>query len=148
MPSMANEDSRVSLDESDYQWSFADESGASITLDEFKDEVIFLNFWATWCGPCIAELPEIQKLYDAYGDKVKFILLTNESPADVNQFLSSRDYDLPVYYSNNNAPAKLASNSIPTTFIIAKGGSIVDRKKGGANWHSKATFKIFDALLD
>lgn len=147
-PSMVNEDSRIHLDDSDYQWNIQDEDGNRVDPESFQNEVVFLNFWATWCPPCIAELPEVQKIYDAYGDKVKFVLITNQQPSEVNKFLSDKGYSLPVYYGGNNLPEKVAVRSIPTTYIIAKDGSIVTKKVGAADWDSKATRKIFDQLLD
>lgn len=146
-PSMTKEDSRIHLEPTDYQWNIADETGAQIDPETFQDEVVFLNFWATWCPPCIAELPEVQKIYDAYGDRVKFVLVTSQSPGEVKQFLSDRDYALPVYYGGQSLPEKLKVSSIPTTYIIAKDGSIVSRKVGAADWDSRATREIFDLLL-
>ena len=146
-PSMAKEASRIHLESTDYQWSIKDEYGTTIDTSAFQEEVVFLNFWATWCPPCIAELPEVQKIYDAYGDRVKFVLITNQSPEEVKPFLSKRDYSLPVYYGGQNLPEKLQVRSIPTTYIIAKDGSIVSKKVGAADWDSRATRKIFDILL-
>ncbi len=125
----------------------ADETGIPIDPESFQGEVVFLNFWATWCPPCVAELPEIQRIYDAYGDKVKFVLITGQTPEEVKDFLSNKGYDLPVYYGGRSLPEKLTVKSIPTTFIIAKDGSIVSKKIGAVNWDSKATRRIFDQLL-
>lgn len=146
-PSMTKEASRIQLEPTDYQWNISDEKGVEIDPTTFQNEVVFLNFWATWCPPCIAELPEVQKIYDAYGDRVKFVLVANQSPAEVNQFLSDHDYALPVYYGGQGLPEKLQVHSIPTSFIIAKNGSIVSKKIGAADWDSRATRKIFDQLL-
>lgn len=146
-PSMADEASRVKLESTDYQWNIKDEQGIPVNPESFLGEVVFLNFWATWCPPCIAELPEIQRIYDAYGDRVKFILITSQTPAELDQFMDDKGYNLPVYFGGRNLPEKLTVNSIPTTFIIAKDGSIVSKKIGAVNWDSRSTRKIFDALL-
>lgn len=146
-PSMAKEDSRINLESSDYQWNISDETGNAIDPESFQGEVVFLNFWATWCPPCVAELPEIQGIYDAYGDRVKFVLITSQTPSEVDQFMADKGYQLPVYYGGRNLPEKLAVKSIPTTYIIAKDGSIASQKVGSVNWDSRATRKIFDTLL-
>ncbi len=147
-PSMAKEASRINLEATDYQWNITNEQGMPVDPETFQDEVVFLNFWATWCPPCVAELPEIQRIYDAYGDRVKFVLITSQTPTEVNEFLDDKGYDLPVYYGGRTLPEKLTVSSIPTTFIIAKDGSIVSKKIGAVNWDSKATRKIFDSLLE
>ncbi len=147
-PSMTKEESRITLGESDYQWNITDNKGIPVDTNSFQGEVVFLNFWATWCPPCIAELPEIQKIYDAYGDRVKFVLISNQNPSEVEEFLNDKSYSLPIYYGGENLPEKLSVSSIPTTFIIAKDGSIVSKKTGAVNWDSKSTRKIFDQLLN
>jgi thiol-disulfide isomerase/thioredoxin len=147
-PGMIKEDRQVRLSEKDYQWPVADEQGSFVSPETLQGEVIFLNFWATWCPPCIAEMPEIQELYDAYGDRVKFMLVTNESPSKVQQFLSARDYDLPIHYGGNPMPSALKVNSYPTTYIISADGRIVSMKKGAANWNSRATRRMLDKLLE
>lgn len=146
-PSMTKEESRIMLSESDYQWSIADDKGMPVGPESFQDEVVFLNFWATWCPPCVAELPEIQRIYNSYGDRVKFVLITGQEPSEVQTFLSEKGYDLPVYYGGRNLPEKLTVSSIPTTFILSRDGSIVSKKIGAVNWDSKATRRIFDQLL-
>ena len=136
------------MEPSDYQWNISDETGVRIDPSTFQDEVVFLNFWATWCPPCIAELPEIQKIYDAYGDRVKFVLITSQSPGEVKPFLSDRGYSLPIYYGGQKLPEKLQVRSIPTTYIISKDGAIASKKIGATDWDSRATRKIFDQLLN
>jgi hypothetical protein len=93
-------------------------------------------------------MPEIQKLYDAYGDRVLFLLVSAESPGKVQNFMEMRGYELPAHFGGRNLPDALSVRSIPTTFIISKDGKIVSKKIGAANWDSKATRKVFDELLD
>ncbi len=146
-PRLKTEEKHVQLEAEDFQWSMKDAEGTSFRLEDFKGEVIFLNYWATWCPPCVAELPEIQKAFDKHGDKVRFLLLTLENPARVDAFMARHDYKLPVYYGNSDLPDKLKARGIPTTFIIDRNGCIVSKKTGAANWDSRATDRIFEALL-
>lgn len=146
-PSLGNEEKAYQLRGEEYNWQITDLQGKTVNPKTLMGEVVFLNFWGTYCPPCIAEMPEIQELYHAYGDKVKFILLSAETPSKVKNFLASRDYDLPAYIGGRNMPQALAARSIPTTFIIARDGKIVNKTVGAADWNSRATHKIFDELL-
>ena len=112
-----------------------------------QGKLTFLNYWATWCAPCIAELPAIQKLYSDYADKVNFLLLTHEEKAVVQRFLDDEEYDLPVYSPQMQAPEILRSSSIPTTFIIDSQGNIVIEETGAADWNSKKVRQLLDDLL-
>jgi thiol-disulfide isomerase/thioredoxin len=146
-PSIAKDANTYQLKPAEYQWDIRDENGVPADPASLQGEVIFLNFWGTYCPPCIAEMPEIQNIYDDYGDKVRFILISAEAPAKVKAFLESRNYDLPSYYGGRDMPAALSIRSVPTTFIISRNGRIVSKKVGAADWDSRATRRIFDELL-
>lgn len=146
-PSVKNEDNREVL--SDYQWQFTDDNGNPFNLSEAKGKVIFINYWATWCPPCIAEMPSIQKLYNQYKDNpnVVFVFATTDPKDKVDQFMQDNNYTLPSYYIISGAPEQLESNTIPFTALIAKDGSIAIKKKGSADWNSKKVRKTIDKLV-
>ncbi|HER09545.1 MAG TPA: TlpA family protein disulfide reductase [Bacteroides sp.] len=146
-PSMPGSSSRIQLQPDDYQWMLKDAGGGIISMDRFTGQVVFLNFWATWCPPCVAELPEIQRAYDRYGDRVAFVLVTGEEPERVRRFFEKHGYRLPVYYQAGPVPEVLAHNSIPTTFILSRDGKLVLKKTGAANWDSGATSRMFEKLI-
>ena len=146
-PGLLSEDKQVEVTDLDFHWVLGSAKSEPYFLSDLHGQVIFLNFWATWCPPCVAELPEIQKLYEKWGDKVVFMLATNESPEVVKAFMEKHGYVLPVFYIGTQPPEKLAHNSYPTTFIISRDGRVVSKKKGAANWDSRATEKIFEELL-
>jgi thiol-disulfide isomerase/thioredoxin len=131
----------------DYGWAFSDSEGVPYYLNELRGRVIFLNFWATWCPPCVAELPEIQRAYEKYGKDVFFLLITNQEHEVVESFMEKHGYDLPVYYPATPPTAVFQTTSIPTTFIISRQGKIVTKKTGAVNWDSRATDRIFRELL-
>jgi thiol-disulfide isomerase/thioredoxin len=131
------------LQENDYNWSIQNMDGQVIDFQSFKNEVIFLNTWATWCPHCIAEFPSIQKLYEEFGEKVKFIIISNESPQIIQKFMDKHGYTFPVYLTYNPFPSILKSRALPTTFIISKQGEIRINKKGSAKWNGN---KIKDLL--
>jgi len=146
-PGMLSEEKQEIIPELDFGWVLAWDKNEPFYFSDVREEVVFLNFWATWCSPCVAELPEIQKLYEKWGDKVFFMLVTNESPEVVKAFMEKQGYLMPVFYQASPSPGVLAHTSLPTTFIISREGKVVTRKKGAAKWNSRATEKIFEELL-
>ena len=112
-----------------------------------KGKITFLSYWATWCPPCIAELPGIQALYTDYGDNVEFVLLTQEETTKVQRFITKKGYDVPVYISQMQAPKLLQSNSLPTNYIIDAKGAIIIKETGAADWNSKKVRTLLDGLL-
>ena len=121
--------------------------GKLMKLSELKGKVVLLNFWATWCPPCVAEMPSIQKLYDDYKDKVEFVFVSNEDWTTIDTFYKDKGYDLPTYNILSKVPDQLVSNSIPATFVIDKNGVIVVDKKGPADWNSHKIRSLLDELL-
>lgn len=147
MSSPKESDKGISLANADYQWRYLDREGQTKNFADLKGKVIFLNLWATWCGPCVAEFPAINELYKAYGDKVEFVLLSNEDLAVVETFLSKKGYTTPSYRYLDEIPQLLYSQSIPTTYIISKNGEMVVQKKGAAKWNSTSTKELLDKLI-
>jgi len=133
---------------SSYNWELKGLNTTSLNFNEFENEVVFVNFWATWCPPCRAELPMIQKLYDDYKGTVKFVFLTNEDWTTVDKFFKEKGYDLPVYNSLSAPPNNFTkTNSIPATYLIDKKGNILISKTGAADWNSDKVRNLLDELI-
>ncbi|WP_150452249.1 TlpA family protein disulfide reductase [Arenibacter lacus] len=130
-----------------YEWELLDLEGNTLQFKSKKGTVVLLNFWATWCAPCIAEMPSLQQLYNDYGDKVSFMFVTNDDPSKVNAFLEKRSLELPVYYPNSPEPNVFSSKLLPTTYIVNEEGKIVVVETGAVDWNSEATRKLLDELL-
>jgi len=130
-----------------FQYEVQDLSGEPKNIAIGQGKVTFLSYWATWCPPCIAELPGIQALYNDYGNKVNFILLTQEKTKKVQEFISKREYNLPIYIPVMQAPKLLEEKSIPTNFIIDAQGTIIIKETGAADWNSNKVRKLLDELL-
>ena len=130
-----------------YEWQLMDLQGNSINLTSLKGKVIIVNLWATWCPPCIAEMPAFQKLYNDYQDKVEFLFVANDDEDKVRKFLNDKKYTFPVYFQITKGPEELQSNSLPTTFVINKEGEIVVDKTGAADWNSAKVRELVDKLL-
>ncbi len=131
-----------------YNWQLKGLNTKSLNFGKLKGKVVFVNFWATWCPPCRAELPMIQALYDDYKDKVAFVFVTSETAEEVNTFFYDYNYELPVYNSSSKIPQQLAkTNSIPATYIIDKKGRIRVDEVGAVDWNSEATRELIEQLL-
>jgi thiol-disulfide isomerase/thioredoxin len=146
-PGTLAEDKQVQLSPEDLDWTLVDSEGSVVRLEDLGGQAVFLNFWATWCPPCVAELPEIQKAYEKHWENVHFLLVTNQEPEEVEAFMNRHGYKLPVVYPASPLPAGLQHRALPTTFIISPEGRIVVRKTGAVNWDSKQTDRIFRSLL-
>lgn len=131
----------------DYNWNLNQLDSGTINLSQSKGKVVLINFWATWCPPCVAEMPELQELYDHYKGNVDFYFVTNDNPDKINLFLKSKGYDLPIYRPLEESPDVLESKSLPTTYLISKKGEIIMRKVGAASWNSDKVHQAIDTLL-
>jgi thiol-disulfide isomerase/thioredoxin len=136
---------RVKL--STYDWQLMSLQKKAVNLKSFKDKVVVVNFWATWCPPCIAEMPSFEKLYSNYKKDVVFLFVANDDKDKVEKFMEKNKYEIPVYFMTSENPSELESNSLPTTYIINKNGEIVVEKVGAADWNSGKIHEILDAAL-
>ena len=105
------------------------------------------NLWATWCPPCVAEMPEFQELYSDYKNKVSFLFIAQDDKIKVDEFFLKKGYDLPVFYENSAAPKEFYSKSIPKTFVLNKKGQIVISETGVANWNNVSMRNLLDQLI-
>lgn len=135
----------VVLDNADWATPFYVKDEA-IPFATFKGEVVVVNFWATWCPPCIAEMPNLQTLYDNYGDKVSFVFATSDDMKKVENFMFTKNYKLPVYYYQY-LPKAFEHSSIPTTFILNRKGEIVFDKVGAYKWDGESVEEFLDKLI-
>ncbi|WP_027126500.1 TlpA family protein disulfide reductase [Gelidibacter mesophilus] len=144
-PSVVDKEDRVTL--TDYNWQLVDEHGLGYDFNQAKGKVIFINFWATWCPPCIAEMPSMEKLYQAYKNEVVFLFVSGESQDVISKFKEKNDYQFTVHSSINAHPEILEATSIPRTFVIDQEGHIVIDKTGAADWNSQTVRTLLDDLL-
>ena len=130
-----------------YDWQLIDTKGNDFNFMDAKGKVVLVNFWATWCPPCVAEMPSLQALYNNYKEEVVFIFVAQDKVEKVSAFIEKKGYTLPVYYSKTEAPSVLTSKTIPTTYVINKEGKIIIAETGVADWNSDKTRKMLDVLL-
>ena len=130
----------------DYNFTLKDLTGKKMEFKEFHGKVVFLNLWATWCGPCRSEMAAIQKLYESMDkEKVSFVMLSLDKDAHVEKvkaYINSRSFTFPVYMPSGYLADQLQVPSIPTTFVITKEG-VIDLKEVGMKNYNTTKFKKY-----
>lgn len=147
-PAILPDNRQIPLGKSDYQWMLTGLDGNALLLGSLQDRAVFLSFWATWCPPCRAELPDIQRLYERYGNRLAMVLATDEDPETLRAFLKDHNYTFPVYRFTSPPPGVFRSASIPTTFLITPDGKISVKKSGAARWDGKFFSAYLDRILE
>lgn len=131
-------------EEFDYGFTVKNLKGEKFSFDRYKGKVVFLNLWATWCGPCRAEMAGIQKLHDEVSkDSVSFVMLSlDKDQHKVEKYIKDKAFTFPVFLPSGYLTEQLNVPGIPTTFIIDKSGKIVAKEVGATNFNT-AKFKKF-----
>jgi len=127
-----------------------DLDGNLISLSSMRGKVVFLNFWATWCPPCRAEMPSMEKLYNKFVSRDFEIVAVDlqEKNKQVSKFVA--DYGLTfkiLLDKTGSTGAAYSARSIPTTYIINKDGSVLARTIGGREWDTAEIFNLFEKIL-
>ncbi len=127
-------------------WEISELSGKTVRFDKLLNKPVFVNFWATWCPPCNAELPGIHNLYEQYKNKVNFVFLSDEAPNTIQSFILKHQYQDMPFYRYNSVPKDFYTKSIPVTFIISRKGEVILEKKGAARWNSDKVKSLLNKL--
>lgn len=128
----------------DFNLKLVNDKGEQVNMEQFKGKVIFLNLWATWCPPCIAEMPGINDLFnEVKGEDIVFLMLSLDQDFEkAKKFKNKKGFDFDVYKVNGNIPAMYYSQSIPTTFVIDAKGDLALTHIGMADYNTPE-FKAF-----
>lgn len=119
-------------------------------LTDYLGKVVFLNFWATWCGPCRIEMPSMQSLYDEFQDDGLEIVAVNlgERQKTVESFLEDNNLTFPVLLDVTNRVGGIyGARSIPTTYIIDRDGNILSMTVGAREWYTEEIKTLFSEIL-
>ncbi|MDR2210945.1 MAG: TlpA family protein disulfide reductase [Spirochaetaceae bacterium] len=137
------------IDSPDFSASLMDNS--PLSLADFQGKVVFLNFWATWCGPCRAEMPSMEALYQHFKEAGFEMVAVNyrENRKTVNAFTEQFNLTFPISLDPSGRINGLYGvEAFPTTYIIDREGKIVTRVVGSLNWNTPELFAAFEALLE
>jgi thiol-disulfide isomerase/thioredoxin len=132
----------------DLSFGYRNTEGKFLNTSDLKGKVVFINFWASWCPPCLAEMPSLDKLYRQFQNDSRIVFLfvnEDDDNAKAEQFLRDKNYKLPLIKSSGPVPAEIYDGTLPTTVVLDKMGKVVYKHTGIANYN---TDKFVDQLKD
>lgn len=137
-----------SLGTLDHRWRMLTVDGVPVEIAQFRGDILIINVWATWCRPCVTEMPSLQALHDAFvGRGVRVLAVAADRPGPVTRFLRRHRLDLPVFLESDPFPPSLGVSAVPTTLVVDQRGNIVLRHRGAADWNSPEVHAFLEALL-
>ena len=121
--------------------------GTAFDTSALKGKVVFLNVWATWCGPCRAEMPSIERLYGKVkDDRIAFLAVSDEPLRVIAPFVRKSGWTFPVYRAEGTLPRAFWSRGIPATFILAPDGRLAFKHTGSARWDDESVVEFLKGL--
>lgn len=130
-----------------YSWTLKDADWDFFSFERSRGRVVLVNFWASWRLPSLPELRSIQSLYETYGDRVDFYIITNEERAPVAEFMSEHGFTFPATYEIIGEPSPFPEGEPPRSFLIDRQGYVVIEEEGISDWDSKTVRETLDTLL-
>jgi thiol-disulfide isomerase/thioredoxin len=121
-------------------FALMDTSGKTLDLKSFAGKKVFVNLWASWCPPCRAEMPSIEKLHASVDkEKTVFILVSLDNDFETaKKYMQSKGLNLPIYYPNDNLPDLFNVRGIPATFIFNEKGELIKQHEGADDYNTDA----------
>jgi thiol-disulfide isomerase/thioredoxin len=150
-PSVSDQD--VVLNANDITASniqFKNQDGTILNISDLKGKVVFINFWATWCPPCVAEMPSIHQFYTQNKSNKNLVFLIVDADNNLQKslnFMKKNKYDMPLYTPASDIPSSYLGESIPVTVVLNKKGEIVFRHEGGADYSNEDFQKFVSKLV-
>lgn len=143
-----NPESEFTKGEKALDFSATDLDGNTFKLSDLKGQVVVLNFWFTKCGPCVQEMPELNKLTENFKDKkVKFLAITFNQKDIIEQFLEEKDFKFTIVPNANDVVSLYGVNSFPTSIVIDKEGKISAKEVGYRTNIESVLTKAINAAL-
>lgn len=130
-------------------FTLKDLSGKSVTLSDFKGKVVMVEFWATWCPPCVLAIPHLKKMHKKF-DKEDFVLLAISIDSDLEKlkkFVAKRRIAYPVLFSDKKVERLFHVVNIPTTFLIDRQGNIAHQYMGFVPESAQYIEKDIESML-
>lgn len=128
-------------------WAVTGLDGKDVATKDLRGKVVFINRWATWCPPCVAEMASIQALHESLKDTdIVFLTVSAEKADKVKEFVKRKGWTLPIYVATEGVPPALRSEYIPATFVVDSAGNIVYRIQHAMDWDTDAARKFLKSI--
>lgn len=140
----------VGLGEAAPDFTLNKDDGQPASLADFRGQIVVLNFWASWCIPCVEELPSLKQLAQRYADKgvVVIGISRDPDPDAYKEFLDKFQINFVTMRNASNSVGEIyGTYQLPETYIISRDGHLVNKIIGGTNWTSPQMLEYFDSLL-
>jgi thiol-disulfide isomerase/thioredoxin len=126
-----------------YDFTLENLEGNNESLSDYRGQVVFLNFWASWCPPCQEEMPDLDKFYADYKDENFMLVAVNvaEEKETVVNYLNENNFEMPVLFDKDGSlTKKYGVQGIPKTFILNKDGEIITMKSGAMTYEQMENY--------
>ncbi|MCW5910836.1 MAG: TlpA family protein disulfide reductase [Cyclobacteriaceae bacterium] len=124
-----------------------DLSGKTIDYTQYKDKVVLINFWATWCRPCVQEMPTLAAVQDKFkAEPVEFLFASNEALEQITGFKLKKSFDFNYVQVSNLEEQNI--QALPTTFIFNKNGELKFSETGYRDWASDESIQILSDIIN
>lgn len=131
--------------------SLTDAAGSTVPLSDFRGKLVVLNLWATWCGPCLREMPSLERLQSRFGDRAVVLAISEDRGGSkaVEPFIAKLGLKAVKIYVDPNSEVGRTFDvqGLPTSFVIDRDGKVLGRVEGAAEWDSPKLLGVLDPLL-
>ena len=136
--------------QADYSWRVTDLDGRPVDLAQYRGKPIFLNVWATWCPPCVKEMPSIARLAanSKLADVVFLCVSEDQEAKEAESFFGSGKPPMTILHSRGERPGVFMTDGIPATFVISRDGRIVLAEVGMKDWDDAETVTLLEGLVN
>jgi len=134
----------------DYDWTLHDLDGQPVSFSKYQGKAVFLNIWATWCGPCVREMPSIARLANSprLKDKnIEFVCVSIDDSIEApRRFVVGKEWPMTVLHASS-LPRMFLTDGIPATFILSPDGNLVSTTIGGQEWDGENVVSELEKLV-
>ena len=130
-------------------FTLPDMKGNKVSLEDLRGQVVLVNFWATWCAPCLEEMPSLQALYEKFSDR-KLVVLgvnVNDTGPDLENYLKTTTIRFPLLLEGQATAQRYGTDKYPESYLVDHRGIVIQKIVGPQNWMHDEAVKYFDELL-
>jgi peroxiredoxin len=134
-----------------YKFELSDSKGKMVQLEDYRGKTVLLNFWASWCGPCIEEMPSLSKLHEKFKDKNFAIVAISVDKSEKAALRMAEKYKIPftvLLDPRNSVSRKYRTHALPMTFLIDPKGNSVGVVQGARHWASEEAFQFLENFIE